>query len=106
VTDPRKLDIDHLVPLENAYSSGAWQWDVEKRRAYANDLTSPEHLIAVTASVNRSKGSRGPEDWKPPRREYWCTYATEWISVKTRWELTATAREWAALESMLATCPN
>jgi hypothetical protein len=103
-TDPGKLDIDHLVPLANAYSSGGWQWDVTKRRAYANDLAHPEHLLAVSVSANRSKGSQGPEDWKPPRHEYWCQYATDWISVKVRWDLTATPREWVALETMVAAC--
>ena len=62
------------------------------------------HLIAVRASANRSKGSKGPEEWKPPSRDYWCQYATDWIVIKGKWDLTATETEAAALEEMLDAC--
>ncbi len=51
------------MPLQNAHISGGWEWPTEKKKAYANDLTFPEHLIAVGASVNRAKGSKPPNDW-------------------------------------------
>ena len=37
-TDPKDLDIDHLVPLKNAYSSGASNWSKEKKNEYYNYL--------------------------------------------------------------------
>ena len=74
------------------------------KRRYANVLTDATHLIAVTASANRSKGARGPDQWKPPNPAYWCTYATDWVGVKNTWELTVTAAEAAALTEMLSTC--
>ena len=58
------------------------------------------------ASANRSKGARGPEEWKPRDADYWCDYAANWIAVKATWGLTATAKEWAALEDMLSTCSD
>ena len=98
------LDIDHMVPLANAHRAGAWAWDAQGKKDYANGLSFHGHLIAVTASANRSKGARGPEEWKPPDGGYWCEYAVNWITVKAAWGLTATAGEWAALESMLGSC--
>ena len=57
--DPSKFDVDHMVPLKEAWDSGAWEWDPEQRQAFANDMSIPESLIAVSASSNRSKGEIG-----------------------------------------------
>ena len=70
-----------MVPLGNAHASGAWNWSAQQRELFANYLEDPQHLIAVTASANRSKGTRGPEDWKPENQTYWCQYAVDWIIV-------------------------
>ena len=104
-TDPGKLDIDHLVPLENAHRSGAWAWDRERKREFANYIGYDNHLLATSSSANRSKGSKGPERWRPPLESYWCVYAIDWIAVKNDWGLTVTEAEFGALRQMLATCP-
>jgi hypothetical protein len=98
------FDIDHTVPLANAWRSGAWAWTPAQRLAYANDLTDRDHLIAIDASENRSKGDSGPEEWKPPKPTSWCRYALDWDHIKTKWHLSATTAEWAALVVMARTC--
>jgi len=97
------VDIDHLVPLSNAWKSGASSWTTAQRQAFANDLTNPQ-LLAVTDNVNEAKGDSGPEDWKPPLTSYYCTYAKMWVKVKSVYDLTITSAEKTALTSMLNTC--
>ena len=101
--DPQDLDIDHMVPLANAWRTGAATWTDEQRGLFANDLGQPQ-LIAVTASTNRSKGDQDPSQWRPPREEYWCTYARDWVAVKSYWGLSVTTDEKTALVEMLGTC--
>jgi hypothetical protein len=102
-TDPSKLDIDHMVPLANAWRSGADTWTDEQRGEFANDLTRPQ-LIAVSATTNRAKGDQDPSQWKPANRSYWCEYARRWIAVKSFWKLAVTEREKSALREMLRSC--
>ncbi|MFJ3673731.1 HNH endonuclease family protein [Streptomyces sp. NPDC090106] len=100
------LDIDHLVPLAEAWDSGASAWTSLERQAYANDLDDARALIAVSAASNRSKADQDPATWMPPSAGYTCTYATDWITIKTRWNLAIDPAEQTTLTSVLAHCPN
>ena len=99
--NPGDFDVDHLVPLENAFRSGGWAWSTERRRAFAND---PGELVVASASSNRSKGSDPPDQWRPAFRDSWCAYAEGWVKVKSTWDLTVTTAERDALGQMLDTC--
>jgi len=101
---PRSIDIDHFVPLAEAWRSGARNWDEPTRRAFANDLSDPRTLIAVTASSNRSKSDRDPADWLPTNTAYRCDYIGTWVAIKHRWELAIDTREQAAIQRVLRGC--
>lgn len=103
---PRGLDIDHLVPLAEAWDSGASEWSAQRREAYANDLGDDRSLVAVTARSNRSKADQDPATWMPPTAAVHCRYVTEWVAVKTRWQLTVDEAEHQALRQAVADCPN
>jgi hypothetical protein len=103
LNSPTKVDIDHVVPLANAWRSGASAWTTEQRGDFANDLDDPQ-LVAVSAASNRAKGDQDPSTWKPKQTSDWCTYAEDWIAVKAHWKLTVTAVERIALTNMLETC--
>ncbi|MGF2618097.1 HNH endonuclease [Rossellomorea vietnamensis] len=103
VYSPSELDIDHMVPLAEAWRSGASSWSTEKREDFANDLSGP-HLIAVTASSNRSKGDQDPSTWQPTRYSAHCGYAKWWINTKHEWNLSLQSSEKSALQTMLNTC--
>ena len=106
ISEASRLDIDHMVPLAEAHSSGAWRWSSSRKAAFANDLLHPEALAVVSASSNRSKGSRDPSEWRPPDGSAWCRYATDWVTVKAAWGLTADRAEVGALQEMLDTCAS
>ena len=98
------VDIDHVVPLAEAWRSGASSWSTSTRQEFANDLTDPQ-LIAITDNVNQSKGDQDPSTWQPPVTEYRCTYALMWIAVKYAWSLELQSSEKDALQTMLDSCP-
>ena len=87
-TNPSDLDIDHLVPLKNAYISGASNWSKKKKSIYYNYLKYDNHLIAVSKSANRNKSDKSPVEWLPPNKDYQCEYVWEWFKIKTAWGLT------------------
>ncbi|RQX07703.1 hypothetical protein DLJ59_02565 [Micromonospora inaquosa] len=104
-TAASNVDIDHVVPLAEAWRSGANSWTTSRRQSFANDLTRPQ-LIAVTDNVNQSKGDQDPSTWQPSLSSYRCTYSKMWITVKYNWSLTLQSTEKSALQSMLNTCAS
>lgn len=102
-TNAADLDIDHVVPLAEAWRSGASAWTTAKRQQFANDLTRPQ-LIAVTDNVNQAKGDLDPGKWLPSRTAYRCTYARMWVEVKQYWGLSMDSGEKSALVGILNGC--
>ncbi|GIG59173.1 hypothetical protein Lfu02_35450 [Longispora fulva] len=103
-TNPADLDIDHVVPLAEAWDSGARSWTTARRQQYANDLGDPRPLVAVTDNVNQAKGDQDPATWMPQLEK--CRYVGDWVAVKLRWNLTVDSAEKAALTTLANGCPN
>jgi hypothetical protein len=104
VTNFSALDVDHMIPLAEAWDSGANKWDGAKREQYANDMGDENALIAVTAATNRSKSDQDPADWLPAKDI--CTYVKNWVHVKLRWSLTVDEKELKAIKDANAKCPK
>jgi hypothetical protein len=105
-TLPADLDIDHFVPLAEAWDSGARLWTSTQRKSYANDLGDSRSLAAVTDNENQTKGDQDPATWMPPYSTATCRYIREWVAVKLRWRLTVDTAEKSALTSYAANCSN
>jgi hypothetical protein len=97
------VDIDHVVALGQAWESGAAGWSFPQRVRFAND---PLNLLAVSASANRQKGDREAAAWLPANRGFRCAYIARQIAVKLTYQLSVTSAEKAAMQRVLASCPN
>lgn len=96
-----EIQIDHMVPLKNAYISGAWEWDYAKRCAYANFMGNEFHLLPVLGYENSRKGDRSPESYLPPTKEYVCQYIVNWLKIKMIWKLKLGKQEALGIESLV-----
>ena len=103
-TNPSDVDIDHMVPLAEAWDSGARTWTTSVRQSYANDLGDSRSLVGVTDNVNQEKGDQDPREWMPIYDK--CRSLREWVAVKHRWRLTVDSGEKSALSSLAAGCTN
>ncbi len=103
-TSASTVQIDHTVPVHEAWGSGARGWTKAKRVAFYNDLGDHRTLSAQTSKLNSAKQARGPEQWMPPKNR--CGYIGEWVAVKHRWGLKVDSTEKAALTRLANSCPN
>lgn len=95
------IDIDHMVPLAEAWDSGARTWTSTERKNYANDLGFYGSLVGVTDNVNQAKGDQDPATWMPSQQK--CRYLKEYVSVKIRWRLAVDTTEKSALSNLTST---
>jgi hypothetical protein len=103
-TSAADVQVDHLVPVHEAWGSGAKGWTKSRRVAFYNDLGDKRALNAVSASSNQSKGARDPAEWLPGTKK--CGYVKRWVAVKSRWKLTVDSREKDALTRLANGCTN
>lgn len=96
------VPVDHVVALSNAWHSGAWQWNYEKRVLFAND---PLNLQATGQFPNTEKSNKSADAWLP-QPSYRCEYVARQVSVKASYELSVTSAEKRAMARVLSTCPE
>ena len=96
------VQIDHVVALSNAWSTGAQKLSYASRVQLAND---PLELLAVDGPTNESKSDSDAASWLP-RAAYRCAYVARQIAVKRKYHLWVTSSEKAAMASVLSGCPG
>lgn len=95
------VDVDHVVPLHNAYYSGAWRWSQSRRCHYSNYIQNRYHLMTVSRTENRIKGADGPELYMPPNEEFQCKYLSYWLKIKKVWGLSMTELEYNSIQQTI-----
>lgn len=106
INDPSRLEIDHVVSLKETWDSGAWAWGSDQRADYANDLSNPRTLRAVSAASNRAKGEKDPSNWLPVTEDQ-CRYLADWVAIKARWGMSADQSEWGRIRNVIRDrCPG
>jgi hypothetical protein len=97
------VQIDHVVALSNAWSTGAHNLDREGRKNLSQD---PLNLLAVDGPTNQQKSDKDAAQWLPPNVAFRCQYVARQISVKFKYVLWVTSAEKSAMQKVLDTCPN
>jgi hypothetical protein len=100
-SDPEAVQIDHVVSLSDAWSSGAWRWDADYRAAFAND---PLELVAASAAENSGKSDATADEWLPRDPADACALVVRQVSIKARTELSVTRTERDAMARVLDRC--
>lgn len=86
-TSSKDIQIDHVVPLKHAYTTGGFQWDYKTRCHYANFTENNYHLLSVSGHENMSKGDKSPDQYMPPNAQVACSYLQRWLEIKLAWHL-------------------
>lgn len=93
-----KVELDHVYALSAAWNAGAWQWDPQKRQAFANDT---DELLAVSGPANRQKSDKRLNEWLPTFQP--CAYIQRYLTVAVKYQLPITLAEH---NTAATTCPS
>jgi len=93
------IDIDHVVALSWAWHRGAATWTRGRRVEFAND---PVNIVAVEASLNRSKSDQGPDEWLPPAGQ--CGYVARFYRIVKLYKLEPRPAESKWIQAFLNDC--
>ncbi len=79
------MEIDHIYPLAAAWDMGAWSWEAEQRRRFANDVDI--NLVATAGAINQDKSDSTPGQWLPPPAGGHCHYVSQFLTVALHYHL-------------------
>ncbi|SCB91287.1 Protein of unknown function [Pseudarthrobacter enclensis] len=96
-----QVQIDHIVPLSDAWQKGAQQLTADQRKELAND---PLNLMAADGPTNSAKGDKDAATWLPPNKPFRCEYVSRQVEVKAKYRLWVTKAEHDAIAGILAGC--
>ena len=99
----KKIQIDHIVALSDAWQKGAQYKTKEERYQIATD---PLNLIAADSAANQQKSDGDAATWLPPNKAFRCQYVARQISVKYKYSLWVTEAEKSAIANVLEKCPK
>lgn len=94
MTLPSEIEIDHIVPLAEAWISGAKNWNNSKRSSFSRDI---DNLISVSSAANQQKGAKGPDKWLPAITTVRAWYIQRWAYTKVKWNLGMSQEEILAM---------
>lgn len=96
-----KVQIDHIVPLSDAWQKGAQQLSADQRKQLANDALN---LMAADGPTNSAKGDKDAATWLPPNRAFRCEYVARQTAVKAKYDLWVTQAEHDTITGILERC--
>lgn len=95
------VQIDHVVPLSDAWQKGAQRWSEKARFEFAND---PLNLMASDGPTNGSKSDKDAASWLPPNKSFRCEYVSRQTQVKAKYGAWMTKAEHDTIERILKSC--
>ena len=97
---PRESDVEHIVAIAEAHSSGMCSRSGEEKATFASDLLN---LTLATPELNRGqKIAKDAAEWLPEDNTCW--YAARIVAVKRKYRLSVDKAEKRALSRVLRRC--
>ena len=99
IRDESKLDYEHLIALKYAWEHGAYKWTEAQMNTFSYDITGG---LDVSASANRSKGSKGPSDWLPIENPE--DYCWSYFNIAARYDISMTRNDFNVCKLQILNC--
>ena len=95
----KDTEVEHIVSLREAHYSGLCKENKHVKKRFAADM---ENLTLASPTVNKDKGTNGPEDWIPDQHVCW--YVNQRIMVKRMYGLTVTKAATKKMDEVIEAC--